>query len=159
MSANRVKPTSPSRGPRSENDRVFTQAGPKADNEAICSAGYFVADDPLLYEVVGSLRNGARERQMPKGYFFLEVEVIDPTDYDTYRSQSLATLQKYGGRFIVRGGEPVLVEGVDQPRRVVIAEFDSPESVQKWYNSPEYQAILPIRLRSCKVRALFLTGN
>ena len=98
-------------------------------------------------------------RQMPKGYFFAEIEITDPVEYDTYRSQTMATLQKYGGRYIVRGGAPALIEGTDQPGRIVVAEFDSPEAAQKWYNSPEYQAILPIRLRTSKGRAMFLTGT
>jgi uncharacterized protein (DUF1330 family) len=58
---------------------------------------------------------------MPKGYFFAEIEITDPTEYDTYRSQTMATLQKCGGGYIVRGGAPVLVEGNDQPGRIVVA--------------------------------------
>jgi uncharacterized protein (DUF1330 family) len=95
---------------------------------------------------------------MPKGYFFAEIEITDPTTYESYRSQTMATLQKYGGRYIVRGGDPAVVEGTDPPGRIVIAEFDSPELARQWYNSPEYQAILPVRLGTSKGRALFLTG-
>ena len=50
---------------------------------------------------VAALPIEAWERQMPKGYFFAEIEITDPADYDTYRSQTMATLQKYGGAEMV----------------------------------------------------------
>jgi uncharacterized protein (DUF1330 family) len=94
-----------------------------------------------------------------KGYFFAEIEITDPAAYEEYRSRTMATLEKYGGRYIVRGGDPALVEGTILPGRIVVAEFPTPERAREWYNSPEYQAILPLRLRTSKGRALFLTGS
>lgn len=96
---------------------------------------------------------------MPKGYFLAEIQIIDPSGYEDYRSRTMATLEKYGGRYIVRGGDPTLAEGSGAPGRVVVAEFDSPERAREWYNSPEYQEILPIRLRTSRGRALFLSGT
>lgn len=95
---------------------------------------------------------------MPKGYMMAEIEVHDPADYETYRLKAPATIAAYGGRYLVRGGDPQLVEGSTAPGRVVILEFDSPEQAERWYNSPEYQAILPTRLRATKGRALRLVG-
>ena len=95
---------------------------------------------------------------MPKGYMLFEVEITDPAEYEIYRSQTAATLPKYGGRYLVRGGDPKLIEGAGSPARVVITEFDSVERALDWYNSPEYQAILPVRLRTSSGRALCLTG-
>jgi uncharacterized protein (DUF1330 family) len=49
-----------------------------------------------------------------------------------------ATLQPYGGRYLVRGGKPTNLEG-DAPGRFVIIEFDSLQNAQQWYQSPEFQ--------------------
>jgi uncharacterized protein (DUF1330 family) len=95
---------------------------------------------------------------MPKGYFIAEVQVQNPDGYNEYRSQVMATVEAYGGRFLVRGGETALVEGGPQPARIVVLEFDSPERAMEWYNSPEYQRILPIRLANTTGRALCSAG-
>lgn len=95
---------------------------------------------------------------MPKGYIIAEVAVNDPNGYEGYRSQVMPTVEKYGGRFVVRGGDPKGLEGAPPSGRIVVIEFDSPERAMEWYNSPEYQAILPIRLAHSTGRALCVTG-
>jgi len=65
-----------------------------------------------------------------------------------------ATLQPYGGRFLVRGGKPTNLEG-DAPSRFVIIEFDSLQNAQQWYQSPEFQELIPIRRKASK-SALFI---
>jgi uncharacterized protein (DUF1330 family) len=95
---------------------------------------------------------------MAKAYFLFEVEITDPVGYEVYRSQTAAILEKYGGRYLVRGGDPKQIEGTDRPVRFVVAEFDNVDQAMLWYNSPEYQAILPIRLRNSTSRAVCLTG-
>ena len=49
------------------------------------------------------------------------------------------------GRFVVRGGDYETREGTWQPQRIVILEFPDIATARAWYDSPEYQAILPIR--------------
>ena len=70
---------------------------------------------------------------MPKGYFLSEVDVTNPTAYDAYRTRVLPTVEKFGGRFLVRGGEPKAIEGGGFANRVIIIEFDSPEQAMAWY--------------------------
>jgi uncharacterized protein (DUF1330 family) len=55
------------------------------------------------------------------------------------------TLDKYGGKYLVRGGNSTQVEGTEQGNRKVVIEFASREAAETWYNSPEYQAIVPHR--------------
>ena len=95
---------------------------------------------------------------MPKGYFIGEVDITNPDGYEGYRAQVVPTVQKYGGRFLTRGGDPKLIEGEKEAKRIVILEFDSPEQAAAWYNSPEYQEILPIRMANSTARAHILTG-
>jgi uncharacterized protein (DUF1330 family) len=68
-----------------------------------------------------------------------------------------ATLQPYGGRFLVRGGKLTNLEG-DAPGRFVIIEFDSLQHAQKWYQSPEYQRLIPIRQKASKSTLFIAEG-
>lgn len=75
-----------------------------------------------------------------------------------YRAAVPATLAQYGGHFIVRGGATELVEGGPQPSRIVILEFADAAAIKRWYNSPEYQKILPERLNNATGRAFIVEG-
>jgi uncharacterized protein (DUF1330 family) len=55
-----------------------------------------------------------------------------------------ATLAPYGGRFIVHGARPTVLEGGD-PGTPVIIEFPDRAHAEDWYASPAYQEILPLR--------------
>jgi uncharacterized protein (DUF1330 family) len=52
-----------------------------------------------------------REGDMSKGYFLSEVDVANPEAYEAYRTRVLPSVEKFGGRFLVRGGEPKTIEG------------------------------------------------
>jgi uncharacterized protein (DUF1330 family) len=96
---------------------------------------------------------------MPKGYFFVEVEITNPAAYDAYRTKVPDLISAYGGRILVRGGDPQPFEGVMPHRRRVIVEFDNPEAVKKFYYSDAYQAVRPIRLRASNGFVCLLTGT
>lgn len=80
-------------------------------------------------------------------YIIARIEVTDLEDYKTYASQTVAMAEKAGGTFLVKGGPMTQVEGTGPDRHVVIS-FPTREQALAWYHSPEYQAILPIALRS-----------
>ncbi|HEY6539720.1 MAG TPA: DUF1330 domain-containing protein [Ktedonobacteraceae bacterium] len=91
-------------------------------------------------------------------YIVADIEVTDPEVYRTYAQQTQATIDKYGGKFVVRGGQAETIEGDWQPRRVVVIEFPSVEQAKTWYNSPEYSAIAGIRHRSTVSRIILVQG-
>ncbi len=95
---------------------------------------------------------------MSKVYLIAELEVTNLAGYEDYRRQAPPTIAAYGGRYVVRGGEAKLLEGDADPGRMVVVEFDSHERAMAWYNSPEYQAILPHRLNNCRSRAIIVAG-
>jgi len=70
------------------------------------------------------------------------------------------TIAKHGGRYLVRGvsANPKLIEGGPEPKTIVILEFPDSASYDRWYNSPEYQKILPHRLQNSKGRLFTLEG-
>jgi uncharacterized protein (DUF1330 family) len=97
---------------------------------------------------------------MPKGYIVAELTIQQrPAEFIEYRDKVLATVEAFGGRFLVRGGAPSLLEG-DEPvgSTVVVIEFESQAKAMEWYNSPAYQEILPKRLRNATGRVTCSTG-
>ena len=95
---------------------------------------------------------------MPKGYLLAEFEVLDPVEFEHYRARIADVSAAFGGRYLVRRSEPVVLDGEWTPKRVVVIAFDSPGQCRAFYDSPAYQAILPHRLRSTKGHVLLLTG-
>lgn len=95
---------------------------------------------------------------MSKGYILAEVEVTDQATYEEYRKGVGATVAAFGGRFLVRGGDPERLEGEGPARRVVVLEFDSPARAKEWYGSKQYQDILPLRLRAARADVFLVTG-
>jgi uncharacterized protein (DUF1330 family) len=91
-------------------------------------------------------------------YFIAEIEVSNPAGYEPYRALAGASIAQYGGKFLVRGGPAELVEGSPEPKRVVVIEFADAAAFKRWYNSPEYQTALPIRLANSTGRAILVEG-
>lgn len=91
-------------------------------------------------------------------YFIVDIEVLEPADYEVYRDKVPPTIAAYGGKYLTRGGRVVPIEGDWMPKRFVILEFPSVAQFKNWYDSPEYQAVLPIRLRTTKSRAFVIEG-
>ena len=95
---------------------------------------------------------------MPPAYVIAQLTIHDPETYDRYRAQTPAAIERYGGRFVVRGGDPEVLEGENRPGRVVVLEFPSREQAKRFYDSPEYQAILPLRLAAAEGSLLLVEG-
>ncbi len=91
-------------------------------------------------------------------YVIAEVNVTDPTLYDEYRKLVPATLEKYGGRFAVRGGAVEPKEGGWAPARFVVVEFPTMELARKWYHSPEYAPALALRHKAADSRLILVEG-
>jgi uncharacterized protein (DUF1330 family) len=91
-------------------------------------------------------------------YFVVELEITDMDAMQPYRSAVGATIEQYGGRFLTRGGATELIEGGPEPKRIVILEFADAATINRWYNSPEYQEILPNRLANSSGRAFIVEG-
>lgn len=80
---------------------------------------------------------------MPKGYWMVSVTVNDPERYKDYVAANKAPLEKYGAKFIVRGGQYEVVKGASRERHVIL-EFPSLAAARDCFFSPEYQAALEI---------------
>jgi uncharacterized protein (DUF1330 family) len=92
-------------------------------------------------------------------YVISEVEILDEGRADVYRSLAAASIERYGGRYLVRGRLPVAVEG-DWPdaERLVVVEFPDMERAREWYASAEYARALEVRGTALRRRLLFVEG-
>ena len=79
-----------------------------------------------------------------KGYWMAMVDITDPAGYPQYVAANKAAFDKYGAKFLVRGGEGEVFEGPAATRLVVI-EFATYQQALDCYHSPEYQAALKLR--------------
>jgi len=78
-------------------------------------------------------------------YLIVDNEITDPKAYDEYRRQVVPLIGRFGGRFLVRGGPMLHLEGDWKPQRLVIIEFPSMDALQAWYRSPEYAPMRALR--------------
>jgi uncharacterized protein (DUF1330 family) len=92
------------------------------------------------------------------GYVIADVEVTDPAAYEEYRKLVPATVVKYGGRYLVRGGPHEVREGSWSPKRVVVLEFPSVADARRWYDSEEYRPARAIRHRAARSSVLIVEG-
>ncbi len=91
-------------------------------------------------------------------YAIVDVEVTDPEGYAEYRKLTGPSLEKYGGKFIVRGGTTEVLEGDWKPNRLVVIQFETLEEAKRWYNSPEYQTAKAIRLKAARTNFVLVEG-
>jgi len=71
-------------------------------------------------------------------YVLVDVDVTDAEQYERYRPLAAASVEQYGGRYVVRGGASEVLEGDRVPNRLVVLEFPDADSARRWYHSPEY---------------------
>ncbi len=55
-------------------------------------------------------------------YLIADVEITDQAGFEEYRKVVPRTIEKYGGRFLVRGGKFEVLEGEWSPKRVVVLQ-------------------------------------
>jgi uncharacterized protein (DUF1330 family) len=91
-------------------------------------------------------------------YVIAEIEVTDAAGYEEYRRRVPATVEQYGGRFLVRGGQAETVEGSWHPRRLVVLEFPSLAQARGWYDSAEYRGARAVRQRCSRGHVVFVEG-
>jgi uncharacterized protein (DUF1330 family) len=97
--------------------------------------------------------------QVPKKAYILgEIDVTNPPQYAEYTKLTPAIIEKFGGRFMARGGKTETLEGVAAKGRVVVIEFPSYERAQQFFNSAEYQAAKKVRAGAATVQFVLVEG-
>jgi uncharacterized protein (DUF1330 family) len=93
-----------------------------------------------------------------KAYVLVQVDVTNPQHYGEYTKLSPGIIEKFGGRFLARGGRTLTLEGAPVQSRVVVVEFPSFERAQEFYNSQEYQAAKKIREGAATAQFVLVEG-
>jgi len=88
-------------------------------------------------------------------YVIVNITVTNPERYAEYVKVVPATIAKYGGRYLARGGRVEVLEGTYTPRRFVVLEFDSIERARAWWESDDYSGPMMLR-RSVAIADIIL---
>lgn len=91
-------------------------------------------------------------------YFVVDIEVHNPAGMTEYGARVPAIVQKYGGKYLVRGGQWECLEGDWKPRRVVVLEFPSVEQAKRWYESEDYRDLKAARQRAATANIILVEG-
>ncbi len=92
-------------------------------------------------------------------YMIIEAkEVMNKQKYGEYIQKVPPIIEKFGGKYLARGGYVTVVSGDWNPARLIVVEFASMEKFNEWWRSPEYQAVAPLREKGAKTNAVIVEG-
>jgi len=91
-------------------------------------------------------------------YVITYLEVTDPEAFQAYRKVAGPTFSPYGGMPIVVDGQFEVLEGMVEPKSVVVIEFESMEQARRWYASPEYAKTIPMRQSAANASLVLVEG-
>ena len=91
-------------------------------------------------------------------YMIVRMNVTDMEQYREYMKLTPAIIEKFGGQFVVRGGDVVTLEGETESRRIVVVQFPSVEVAKEFYNSPEYQHAKSVRENAAEGEFIVVAG-
>jgi uncharacterized protein (DUF1330 family) len=78
-------------------------------------------------------------------YLIAEHKIADPARFEEYRRQVAPMIERFGGRYLTRGGSHEILDGDWHPTRVVVIEFPDMGALKAWFASPEYQPLIALR--------------
>ena len=91
-------------------------------------------------------------------YIIVRMHVTDMERYKAYTKVAPDVVAQYGGRFIVRGGETVTLEGPEEKDRIVVLEFPSLDQAKVFYGSEEYTAAAKLRAGAASAQFIAVEG-
>ncbi len=91
-------------------------------------------------------------------YVIVEIDIVDPAGYEEYKKLAGATVERYGGKYIVRGGPMETLEGDWKPKRIVVLQFESTQRAKDWLNCEEYCEPRKMRHRTARTRMILVEG-
>jgi uncharacterized protein (DUF1330 family) len=91
-------------------------------------------------------------------YVIVEIDIVDPAGYEEYKKLAGVTVEKYGGKYVIRGGRTEVLEGDWKPKRVVVLQFESAQRAKDWLNSEEYREPRKMRHRTARTKMILVEG-
>ncbi len=87
-----------------------------------------------------------------------EVDILNEEAASYYRQLAASSIEKHGGKYLVRGVNPIVAEGDLIHKNIVVVEFSSLQQIKKWYASPEYAEALKYRNEALSRNLIFAEG-
>jgi uncharacterized protein (DUF1330 family) len=78
-------------------------------------------------------------------YFIALIDIHDPAGYQRYLDGFDAAFAPYNGEVLAVDENPTILEGCWPAARTVVIRFPNEDDLQRWYRSPEYQALARLR--------------
>jgi len=78
-------------------------------------------------------------------YIIGQITIKDAAKWEEYRSKVGATITAWGGQIVFRGKTLKVLNGNHPHTDTVVASFPDTSALLGWHDSPEYQALIPIR--------------
>lgn len=92
-------------------------------------------------------------------YLVVDVLLENPALYEEYKLKAKPLVERFGGEYLARGGNLTLKEtDLWSPTRMVLIRFPDTDSANRFYDSPEYQAILPVSREAARRTIVMLEG-
>jgi uncharacterized protein (DUF1330 family) len=92
-------------------------------------------------------------------YLVVDVLLENPALYEEYKLKAKPLVERFGGEYLARGGNLTLKEtDLWSPTRMVLIRFPDTDSANRFYDSPQYQAILPVSREAARRTIVMLEG-
>jgi len=91
-------------------------------------------------------------------YIIVKVNITNWDQYKEYMKVTPGVIEKFGGRFLVRGGDIITLEGPEETQRIVVVEFPSLEKAKEFYYSKEYTEAKKLREGAATASFLLIDG-
>ncbi len=96
---------------------------------------------------------------MKKAYLIIRINIKNIELFQQYLPLSTKAVEKYGGKYLIRGGAFDVVEGKWPAERTTVVEFESFEKAKEFYNSLEYNEAKNVRQKSADTDFILIEGN
>jgi uncharacterized protein (DUF1330 family) len=117
---------------------------------------YTVALSLLIGAAVGAVAvQGLHAQAKPPAYVITETNITDQAAFNEFSPKVPATMAPFGGKYLIRGGRIVTLQG-EAPQRFIVTAFDSMEKAQAWRDSAAWKALIPLRDKGAKVRGDYI---
>lgn len=91
-------------------------------------------------------------------YLIIDTETLDEEAYAEFAPKVFEAVTASGGRFLVRGGNPDVIEGDWTPERIVVMAFDSDEGAGEFVRSVAYTSLQDLRARAVRAKVVAVEG-
>jgi uncharacterized protein (DUF1330 family) len=93
-----------------------------------------------------------------KGYLILDLSITDFDGFKEYIEKIPDFIGKHGGRYIVQGVVPEVMEGNWKPERMVVLEFPTPIKAKEFLQDPEARSLFAIRHNTTNSKLILVEG-